>query len=159
MSEDLSHRFIVCWAYADDSSEVSYVVVPLSYGLRETVSKLQAAWSAAATAYGSKAPSVTVWTSEAYFVNALPPHWNVPPDYGWHLITRAPLEQLVVDEEDNETYVLRFLNDHSVRMASENIQAEDTESICFRASEKYSDSHVSTPDLPDFVIEWANEKN
>jgi hypothetical protein len=157
MSEDLRYRFIVCAAYVDDSSEISHVVVALSEGLQTALVKLQAAWSAAAAAYGSRAPSVTVWSNDAYFVSALPEHWDVPSDYGWHLITRSPLEQLAVEETESDAEVLLFLDNHSVRMASENMQAEDTSAICFRGREKYSDCSASTPDLPDFVLEWAAE--
>jgi hypothetical protein len=152
-------QMLVSQVFGSDYSDIRWAFVYLDERLRNEIVKSTLAWRAAAQAYGSSAPRVTVWDGNVLWLSALPrvlDASSLSGGYGqWEVIEPSSLLTLSTDPDELDMRIKVDLENLSFNMSYSNIVVESDEDVHFEGGEKHGSGDATTGTLPEEVIKWA----
>ena len=151
-------QLIAAQVYGNDYGELRWAVIRLDYRFRTNLQKAAAAWRAAAAAYGSSIPSLSVYDPDTMWLSGLPKAFESGENIGWgtwSLIEPNVMLSLSTEPDELREQIELEFEQLSPSMSYSNLIVNGLESFQFEGGEKHSSDDCTLPGLPKEVLEWA----
>lgn len=164
MTDDITHRWIVCRLAPPDGCDLRYAVLCLSPGFRAVLANALKAWAAGEAAMFTAGFEISLYDDAVLWLGEDPSDWDETQtwdSFEWVCPPRNLLEELACTPEELVRSKEQLFNEVSARTDSERmlVRGGNRANVYFTAYEKHGSQEASTGSLPDWVMNWATSDN